>query len=100
MEKIYLTRNMKNWRDFLSTEVQLRFPDIAGRLWTSLGGTDFIRTLLHEFSYLFKLKVAGQIQVAHKINSKQYCTWGQKFNVLCGSNWRDSGLASNNIHTR
>jgi hypothetical protein len=74
VEKIYLTRNRKNWRDLLPTEVQLRLPEIAGRFWTSLESTDFSRTLLHEFSCPFKLKVTGQIHVTNKIKSKQCCT--------------------------
>ena len=62
VENIHMTRNRENWLDLLKTEVQLRAPDIACRLWSSLGSTKFSRTLFHEISYLFKLNVAGQIQ--------------------------------------
>ena len=62
VEKIHLTRNRKNWLDLLKTEVQPWAPDIAGRLWSILGSTNFSRTLFHEISYLFKLNVAEQIQ--------------------------------------
>jgi len=37
------------------TEVELRVPGIAGRLWSSLG-------LFHEINYPFKLNFAGPIQ--------------------------------------